>query len=863
MAKIKICRFLARFVVNTLGIDKIYFDLSWNLNLLGEYIMSVENCCTLSPQEDRILNKLDTRKGRERIYGIMDTFHMTVPSIDIERARYFTESMKTTQGQPLVLRWAKALKNCAEKMTVYITPDQLLAGRAGKPGRYGILYPEIDGDFYKVVMKDLHKREKSPFNITKEDTDILLSEIAPFWEGKTYHEHLNSALPEELRTVTYDDDQGLKSKFVVSETSSYRSALQWVHDYEKVIKRGFLDIQAEALEKLESLDPLSPVQNWDKKPFYQAMVIVCDAIMIWAKRHAGLARDLAHQENNETRKAELFEIADVCEQVPAKPARNFREALQCQWFVQMFSRIEQKSSAIISNGRMDQYLYPFYKKDLEQGKITEESATELLELMWIEMAQFIDLYINPTGNEFQEGYAHWEAVTIGGQTPDGQDATNELSYLFLKSKRDFPSNYPDLATRIHARTPERFLYEIALTVKDGSGFPKLINDEEIVPLYTAKGAPFDQALDYSVSGCTEARMPNLDTYTSGCVYINFATAIEMVLYNGRMFRYGDELIGLETGDPISFDAWEEFYNAYVAQHMNLLSKAFHQQYVVDCLRPEHFASPMASVLHDLCMKEGKDLQSPKIEGGVDFSYFEFLGYGTVVDCLAAIKQLVYETKKLTMEELLSALKADFNGYEDVQAMLKSAPSYGNNDEYADSIAKGIDHITQMYARKYSEERGINIDVRYVPITSHVPFGKVVSATPNGRPAWTALSDGTSASHGADHSGPTAVLMSNYNSKNTGMKNRASRLLNIKLAPKAVEGEQGTQKLMDMIRTWCDLRLWHLQFNIVNKETLIAAQKDPDNYRDLLVRIAGYSAYFCDLSQDLQNDIIERTEHATM
>jgi formate C-acetyltransferase len=216
-----------------------------------------------------------------------------------------------------------------------------------------------------------------------------------------------------------------------------------------------------------------------------------------------------------------------------------------------------------------------------------------------------------------------------------------------------------------------------------------------------------------------------------------------------------------------------------------------------------------------------------------------------------------------MKELLAALKANFDGYEDVQAMLKSAPSYGNNDEYADSIAKSIDHITQMYAQKYSEERGINIDVRYVPITSHVPFGKVVSATPNGRLAWTALSDGTSASHGADHSGPTAVLMSNYNSKNTGMKNRASRLLNIKLAPKAVEGEQGTQKLMDMIRTWCDLRLWHLQFNIVNKETLIAAQKDPDNYRDLLVRIAGYSAYFCDLSQDLQNDIIERTEHATM
>jgi formate C-acetyltransferase len=820
-------------------------------------------CCTLSPQEDRLINKVDTRKGRERVYGILDTFHMTVPSIDIERARYFTESMKTTEGQVLVLRWAKALKNVAENITVYITPNSLLAGRAGKMGRYGILYPEIDGDFYKVVMKDLHKRAKSPFLLSKEDTDLLLNEIAPYWEGKTYHEHLNHAMPEELRTVTYDDDEGLKSKFVVSETSSYRSALQWVHDFEKVINLGFETIKAEAQAKLDGLDPLSPVQNVEKRPFYQAMVIICDAVMIWAKRHAVLARELAATETDEKRKAELLEIAEICEQVPAKPARNFREALQCQWFVQMFSRIEQKSSAIISNGRMDQYLYPFYKKDLEAGSIDEDKATELLENMWVEMAQFLDLYINPTGNEFQEGYAHWEAVTIGGQTPEGEDATNELSYLFLRSKREFPFNYPDLAARIHSRTPERFLHEIALTIKDGSGYPKLINDEEIIPLYTAKGAPFNEALDYAVSGCTEARMPNRDTYTSGCVYINAATAIEMTLNNGRMKHYGDELIGLETGNATDHTTWDAFYKAFVDQYMNLLSKAFYQQALVDSLRPQHFASPMASVLHDLCMKEGKDLQNEKIEGGVDFSYFEILGYGTVTDSLAAIKKLVFEDKKLTMEEVMEALKTDFEGHEDVREMLRNAPAYGNNDHYADAIAKELDRITQVYAEKYSEERGINCDVRYVPITSHVPFGKIVSATPNGRHAWTALSDGTSASHGADHNGPTAVLLSNYHTKNTGMKNRASRLLNLKLSPKAVEGEEGTRKVMDMIRTWCDLRLWHLQFNIINKETLLAAQKDPDNYRDLLVRIAGYSAYFCDLSPDLQNDVINRTEHAAI
>ena len=820
--------------------------------------------CCLSPQEERIANTAMTdRRGRERVYTILERNQFSVPHVDIERALYFTRSMKETEGELLTLRWAKALRHVAENITVYITPDQLLAGRVGKLGRYGILYPEIDGDFYSEVMKDLPNRAKSPFRISDADMKILVEEIAPYWEGKTYHEHLNQVLPADIRGVTYHDERGLKSKFVVSETSSYRSALQWVPDYEKVLKRGFLDLQNEAKAKLAALDMTNSRDVWDKKPFLQAMIIVCDAVMIWARRHVELARHMAAEEGDLKRKAELLRIAEICSRVPALPARNFREAMQCQWFVQMFSRIEQKASAIISNGRMDQYLFPYYEADIRSGAITRDEARELLECMWVDMAQFIDLYINPTGNEFQEGYAHWEAVTIGGQTPDGEDATNDLSYLFLESKRDFPLNYPDLAARIHSRTPERFLHEVALTVKDGSGFPKLINDEEVVPLYAIKGAPMNEALDYAVSGCTEARMPNRDTYTSGCVYINFASALEMLMHNGRMLHYGNEVIGLETGDPCAMRTWEEFYEAYKAQHLNLLRKAFQQQYVVDRLRPMHFAAPFSSVMHNLCMENMQDLHEYKIEGGVDYSYFEFLGYGTVVDSLAAIKKLVFEDGKLGMAEVVEALRANFENHRPVREMLKSAPSYGNNDPYADSIAKDIDRLTQVEARRCSEERGIHVDVRYVPITSHVPFGKVVSATPNGRLAWTALSDGSSASHGADRKGPTAVLLSNYHTKNYGMTNRASRLLNIKLSPRCVAGEEGTRKVMDMIRTWCDLKLWHLQFNIVNRETLLAAQKDPDSYRSLLVRIAGYSAYFCDLSRDLQNDIIERTEHGDM
>lgn len=820
-----------------------------------------EHC--LSPHEQKIqqeIQGIQDYTGRERIYKILNAFKTARPQIDIERAKYFTESFRETEGEALILRWSKALKHIAQNITVYVDDHQLLVGRAGKQGRYGILYPELDGDFLDVALEQLPKRAQSPFNILQEDADTVISQVAPYWKGKTFHENLVKALPPETLKLTYDPEDPLKSRFIVNETASFRSSIQWVHDYAKVLDKGFKGIKQEAEQRLAALDPLSPVDNMEKAPFLQAIINVCDAIVLWAKRHAALLTEMAAKEKNPERKQELTAMAEICEWVPENPARNFREAVQSQWFTQMFSRLEQKTGTIISNGRMDQYLYPFYKKDLAAGKITPEQATELLECMWVAMAQFIDLYISPTGGAFNEGYAHWEAVTIGGQTPDGLDATNELTYIFLKSKREFPLNYPDLAARIHTRSPERYLYEVAETVKEGSGFPKLINDEEVIPLLLAKGANFEEAYDYAVSGCAECRMPNRDTYTSPNAYINFAAAVEMTMYNGKMLLTGDEIIGLETGDPCSFKTWEEFWQAYLAQQANYLKHAFIQQHAIINLRAKHFAVPLGSALHDLCMQSCKDLHTPHIEGGIDLGYFEFMGYGTVTDSLAAIKKLIYEDKKLTMQQLIEAMKCDFAGHEAIRQMLLNAPKYGNNDRYADEIAKQLDLEALKFTKQYSKELGVHLDLRLVPFTSHVPFGKVVSATPNGRKAYTPLSDGSSPSHGADVHGPTAVLLSNYNSKNYNYRERAARLLNVKLNPACVAGDQGTRNLVAFIKTWNDLKLWHVQFNIINKETLLAAQKNPDKYRSLLVRIAGYSAYFTDLSPDLQNDLIARTEH---
>ena len=815
--------------------------------------------------EDNIAGKEDIyRESHKRVFKLLERFDGQKPAIDVERALYFTQSMAETVGQPLVLRWAKALMNVAKNITVMVQDDQLLLGRCGgHDGRYGILYPELDGDFLDIAVRDLPTRPQSPASISPEDAKIVVEQIAPFWKGRTYHEALNKALPAEVHKLTYDDPDGLISRFIVNETSSFRSSIQWVHDYEVVLKRGFNGLKQEMEEKLAALDPASPVDQVDKRPFIEATILVCDAIVLWAKRHADAARKAAEACADPVRKAELIRMAENAEHVPANPARDFYEAVQSQYFTQMFSRLEQKTGTTISNGRMDQYFYPFYKKDMEAGILTDEKTLEYLECMWVGMAEFIDMYISPAGGAFNEGYAHWEAVTIGGQTPDGRDATNDLTYLFLKSKREFPLHYPDLAARIHSRAPERYLWDVAETIKFGSGFPKLCNDEECIPLYVSKGATFEEALDYAVSGCIEIRMPNRDTYTSGGAYTNFASAVEMALYDGKMKKYGDVQLGIQTGDARKFKSWDEFWNAYVQQHMLLLRTTFIQQYIVIQTRAKHFAQPMGSVLHALCRKHCIDLHQPQIPEGLNFGYFEFMGLGTVIDSLAAIKKLVFEDKKLTMDQLIDALEANFEGYEDIQQLLRTAPCYGNDDEYADEIGRELDRMAVSFAAKYGKEMGINNDARYVPFTSHVPFGKVVSATPNGRVAWFPLADGSSPSHGADHNGPTAILLSNHNTKNYGMRARAARLINVKVTPKCVEGDAGTEKLVQFIRTWCDLKLWHIQFNVINADTLKKAQKDPQKYRNLIVRIAGYSAYFVDLTPDLQNDLIARTGHDQM
>ncbi len=812
----------------------------------------------LSPQEERIedgrqigLVSEDAQRERTRIHRMLEGFRDQPIRLNVERARLVTESFAETEGQPLVLRWGKALSHVLREIPIHIDADELIVGSAGSPGRYAILYPELEERFFSEEVRPSQPDDR--IVVTEEDATIINEQLKPYWEGKRYHTAFMDALPEETRRL-------VELYFVVTPTATARSSLAWNHDYEKVLKRGIQGIREEARQKLASLDPFDAQAQVERAPFLDAVILVCDAIAAFARRYAELARGMAEAEGDEARKKELLEIAEICERVPEHPARSFREAVQSQWLIQTVSRLEQRIGGTVGNGRIDQYLYPFYERDIEQGRLTRDRALELLECLWIGMARNVEIYTTAGELSYTEGYAHWEATTIGGQTKEGRDATNELSHLMLQSKREFPLNYPDLAARIHAQTPDSFLHAVCQTIKEGTGFPKLFFDEEIIPLFLAKGAEPEEANDYCIAGCTEAKLLNRDGVTTGCAWANLGALVEMVLHDGRVKFAGDDRVGVATGDPREFSCFDDLWNAFRLQAESMMKHVFIQQYVADTLKSKYIASPLCSMLHDLCMEECKDMHAGPVEGALYLGFVDTLGFGTAIDSLAAIKKLVFDEQKLTMAELVEAIDANFEGKEAIRQMCLHAPKYGNGEAYADSIGHDIEELFIHLTRRHKSAFGGELDVRYVTITAHIPFGAVLGATPDGRKAGEPVAEGVSPSQGADRKGPTASLRSVASTRCGGYKERAARLLNMKLTPSAVAGRDGIPKLMSVIRTACDLKMWHLQFNIVNSKTLIAAQKNPEKYRNLLVRVAGYSAYFVDLTPQLQNEIIKRTEH---
>ncbi len=831
--------------------------------------MSTSVSNVLSAQEQAIESgkKVVHGTATDRVLRLLEVIRAHgQPRVALERAIYFTESFKATEGQPLVLRWAKALKHVAENISVTIFDDELIVGRPNTwLGRYTLVYPELDGSIMKAGAEAFiaNKGARDAIAVEEEDKKIIDEVLFPYWNGKDFTPNFVKALPPESRYISFGPDPnniGIMQTFVVLSSSTMRHSQNWVIDFGKMISRGCKGIREEARARLAELE--HPRDLVHKKPFYEAVILTCDALSIWAGRYSKLAGEMAAMETNPQRKKELEEIAAVCAWVPENPARTFREAVQSQWFTQLFSRFEEMVGGQICQGRMDQYFYPAYKKDREEGRITPEAAQELFQCLWLNMMQSIESQMSPGAAKGRQGFSHHETVTIGGQTPDGQDATNELSYVLLESTRPLRTSYPELGARIHANTPDKFLHAVADTIKDGKGSPKLVNDEYLIPWFLSNGIPMREALDYAISGCTESRLPNRETGKTGNSAINYGALIEMTLRDGKMKFWTDAQFGLKTGDPRTFRTFDDVWNAFRLQTENVVKHCMIQKYVALALKSKYNAAPLCSMLHDLCMEHGRDIHThgEYFPGALDACCIDGVGgFATAIDSLAAIKHLIYDTRKLTWDQLLEALEKNWEGKEAIRQMCLNAPKYGNGIEWVDSIGYEIQRTVMEFSHKYPKPHGQSFNMRIIPVTFHVPCGMVTMATPSGRRAGEYLSDGIGPSHGMDVKGPTVTLQSIMRATCHELREHREDLINMKMAPANVAGEDGTRRLMQLARVWCSQKHSHIQFNILNKQSLLEAQKNPEKYRDLVVRIAGYCAYFVDLSPAQQAEIIARTE----
>ena len=829
--------------------------------------MSAATERVLSAQEQAIESGQKVYHGiaTDRVLRILDRIKaFGPPRAAFDRAVAFTESFKETEGQPIVLRYAKALKRYAETAPIAIFDDELIVGRPCTwLGKWGMVYPELYGEVMIAGMEMFRKNKgkSGEVIISEEDEKLLRENLVPYWTGKDYTTGFSQALPEETRFKLYGPDRKntLMWTLAMLATSTMRPHHNWTPDYSKILTRGVKSIREEAQAKR---DALTPRELALKGPFLDAVMITCDAMVTWSRRYAGLARELAAKTTTPDRKQELLEIADVCERVPEHPARNFREALQAQWWGQMFNRVEATSGAL-GQGRWDQYMLPYYQKDIAEGRITKESAIELLHCVYLNMNQCVEIAMNPVAAAGTEGFSKFEDICLGGQTPDGKDATNELTYVILESCRGLPITCPEPCVRYHANTPDRLLHYVAEMIKDGKGMPKLENDEMIIPFYLAAGATMKEALDWNISGCCENRLPNRETHRTPNGGLNYGALTEMTFRNGKMKVLKDIQFGAATGDPRNWKTWEEVWNAFRTQVRYMGRHVLIQQYVSEKTAPKYFAAPMSSMLHDLAMEHCRDLTThgEHFAGGIDHSCFEAIGKGTAVDSLAAVKHLIFDTKKLTWDQLLTAMEENWKGHEPVRQMCLNAPKYGNGIEWVDAIAYDIETCILEFLHENPKPHNQYFILRQIPVTFHIPMGKVTWATPNGRPAQEYLAEGISASHGMDVKGPTVLLGSQARGRNRSYREKGGDLINVKVSPATVAGEEGTTRLMQLIRTWSQLKHWHIQFNVLNKETLLAARKDPEKYRNLIVRIAGYSAFFVDLSPALQDEIIARNEAA--
>ena len=780
------------------------------------------------------------------------------PYIDAQRAILATLAYKENLNQPRVMVRAKMLEKVLDNMSIYIEDKSLLAGNQATKNRNAPIFPEYTMEFVMNELDQFEKRDGDIFYIT-EKTKEQLREIAPFWQNNNLRARGEALLPEEVRVFMETGVFGMEGKLNAGDA-------HLAVNYERILKDGLRGYEKRVKEYKAALDLTNP-DNIDKYCFYNAVLIVLKAVRNFANRYSVLAKDLAEKEMNQKRKIELLEISRICSKVPYEPAETFQEAVQSVWFIQLILQIESNGHSL-SYGRFDQYMYPYYDRDIKNGTIKESEALELLTCLWIKT-----LTINKVRSQAHTlssaGSPMYQNVTIAGQTTDKKDAVNDLSFLVLKSVAQTRLTQPNLTVRYHKNINKHFLDECIEVMRLGFGMPALNNDEIIIPSFMDWQVKEEDAYNYSAIGCVETAVPGKWGYRcTGMSYINFPRMLLCTMNNGvdltsnKRFTKG-------YGYFTEMESYEELLKAWDKTIREITRYSVIVENVIDKASERDVPDILCSALTDDCIARGKTIK----EGGAVYDFISGLqvGIANMADCLAAIKKLVYEEKKITRQELWNAILDDFSSPKNkkIQEMLiREAPKYGNDDDYVDQLIveaydSYIEEIEKYPNTRYN--RGPIGGIRYAgtsSISANVGQGMSTMATPDGRNAFEPLAEGCSPAHNSDKNGPTAVFKSV--SKLRTNKITGGVLLNQKMTPQMLSTEENRQKLELLIKTFFNrLHGYHVQYNIVSKETLIDAQKHPEKHKDLIVRVAGYSAFFNVLSKKTQDDIIGRTEQSLM
>ncbi|GHU71084.1 glycyl radical enzyme [Clostridia bacterium] len=769
------------------------------------------------------------------------------PRVCMERAIIETEVYRQYEGSLSIpeLRSA-ALLQYMSKRTLTIAPGELIVGEKASGMQAAPTFPELCCHT-PDDMRIMNDRDLISFRVSKEDMEVQEREIQPFWERRSMRGRLFAAMSEEWKDCY---NAGIFTEFMEQRGPGHTVGSN------KIYEKGFLDYQRDIDAALAAIDLLTDSRAVQKAEELRAMRVACDAVITLGKRYAELARSMASVEQDPIRKLELGQIAQNCEVVPAHRPQTYWQAIQMYWFVHLCVTTELNPWDAYSPGRLDQHLYPFYQRDSADGSLGDEQALELLQCLWIKFNNQpappkVGITLKESGT-----YTDFANINTGGIAPDGGDGVNEVSYLILECMDSMRLLQPSSNVQISRKTPRRFLRRACEISRKGWGQPAFYNTEAIVQELIRAGKRIEDARLGGTSGCVETGAFGSEAYIlTG--YFNIPKILEITLHQGVDPRTGKQL-GLRTAEAASFRTFDELYGAFESQMKHFIDIKIKGSNTIESLYAAYMPAPFLSVLTNDCIAKGMDYNA----GGARYntSYIQGVGIGTITDSLAAMQQLIFEDKSVTMTELLHALDEDFVGYERLLAMVTNrTPRYGNDDERADQLMRRVFESYFNIVSGRPNMRGGTYQINMLPTTCHVYFGEVTQATPNGRHAGKPLSEGISPTQGADVQGPSAMIRSaaKMDHLRTG-----GTLLNMKFSPSALSGEAGLDRMSDLVRTYFDLDGHHIQFNVIDRQTLIDAQNHPDEYRDLIVRVAGYSDHFRNLSHELQDEIINRTEHAS-